>query len=131
MSVPYIPQATSSAEYASSFPAQRIVHVSASSGTTEYVHLFATPAVASTEDVIITVEVIPHTELTTPAGGTSMVATRWPMPDRGISFTVRGTQSAPQQILQGFGIHSGAALSVYTRSSGLLMYGFVVVAQDA
>lgn len=127
-SVPYVPTSTSTIDYESGFAAKRIIHVSAASGTVEYVHLWVTPSSTSSDNAVVTIEVIPSNELIM-LPGASMACTRWPLKDRAIAFTVRGTQPAPQQILQGFLLHSGSALSIYSRNAGILFYGFVVVEQ--
>lgn len=119
--VAVLPQESSSASEIMSFSLNRVIHVSSQSGVKEHIHVYCTSSV--TTDVFI--EVIPTNLLVEATATEPQRASSWP--ERQMILQVRETQTAPQILLQGLTISSGAALSLHSKEPGVLFFGFVVV----
>lgn len=117
-SMAVLPDDSSDASDIMSFNVDRIIHVSSSSGKNEYVHLYCTSVVNT--DIFI--EVIPNNALVD-SGGVQR-ASSWPR--RELVLQLKANQSSPQIILQGFNISSGAAISAFSKDTGVMFFGFVV-----
>ncbi len=122
-----VPSRTALQAIANLFNIERVVHVTPIDGT-HYVHLFATLSPGVAGPVRVYVQILPSTSVFAPLDGSSVSALVWPRRELSLAFDVRGGQPSPQLLLQGFVVHSGAAVSVWSTTPGALFFGYVVSA---
>lgn len=119
-----LPTETATVADVTAFNINRVLHVAPTTGNKNHVHIYANTDV--TADVFIHVVSASDMSIDASTGSSRTIINAWPDPTEALKLSVRGDQSAPQVLLQGYTISAGAAISAYASAPGVTIFGYAV-----